>query len=114
MADTTPDDEYPGADEDPRSRADRANHAIGQASAEAFDALCAGVKARGGRILCGVLIVHAEGVLPDGGVEVFVGEGGPEGPEDVLSLSLQGVKALADRYEIPFAVLDTPAIGGQG
>jgi hypothetical protein len=105
---------YEGADEDPRSRADRAGHAIGQASAEAFEALCASVNARGGRILCGVLIVHAEGVQPDGGVEVFVNDGGPEGPDDVLSLALQGVKALAGRYEIPFAVLDTPAIGGQG
>lgn len=107
---------YEGADEDPRSRADRARHAIGQASAEAFEALCAGVNARGGRVLCGVLIVHAEGILPDGGVEVFVDESGagPEGPDDVLALALQGVHALAQRYEIPFAVLDTPTIGGQG
>lgn len=103
-------------DEDPRSAEDRRRSPIGAAIGESQDVLRAGVEGAGGRVLAILTIVHAEGVTPSGGLEVYVDEkaGGPQSPDDVLAFALQGVGALASRYDLPFAVMDVTGEGGQG
>lgn len=100
----------PDVAEDDRSVEDRENSAIGGAVDKAQNVLRAGVEISGGRVLCSLVIVHADGVSPDGAMEVYVDpDGGPQDPEDVLAFALNAVGALAKRYGLPFAVMEAGA-----
>ena len=88
---------------------------IGRAIDEAQRVLAQGIEAEGGRVLCAVMIVHADGVTPNAGLDVESDPNdGPQSPDDIVALALHGVTALASRYGIEMGVFDAGAIGGQG
>lgn len=92
----------------------RAKSPIGRAVAKAQETLEAAIEAEGGKVLCAVMIVHADGLTPSGGIDVSADDDdGPRDPEDILALALSGVEQLAGRYGKPFAVFNAP-VGGQG
>jgi hypothetical protein len=87
---------------------------ISEVIAAAQAMLAADLEARGARVLCAVMLVHVEGLEPSAGLDVHADDdGGPQDPQDVLDFALAGVRSLAARYGIPFALFDIPA-GGQG
>jgi hypothetical protein len=88
---------------------------VADAIAKAQAVLNAELEAIGGRVLCSVILVHADGVEPSGGLDAWGDdEHGPQDPEDLMMFALTGMQALARRYGLPFAVLNSGAIGGQG
>lgn len=84
---------------------------LGRAIDAAQDALEAAVSAQGGRVTCAVMIVLAEGVEPNGGVDVCTDDesDGPQTPDDILAFALHGVGELARRYGLPFVTIAGPA-----
>lgn len=95
-----------GADPVPRDRS-----AIGRAIAQAQETLEAAIEREGGRVLCAVMIVQADGLTPNGGVDATADDvDGPQTPDDMLSFVLVGVGQLAARYGLPFSVMGV----GQG
>lgn len=98
--------------DDPGETRDRSP--IGRAVEKAQVALETAIEAEGGKVLCAVMIVHAEGLTPSGGIDVSAdADDGPRDPEDILAFALSGVEQLAERYGKPFAVFNAP-VGGQG
>jgi hypothetical protein len=94
---------------------DRDRTPIGRAVDKAQAALNESIEADGGRVLASVMLVHAEGVEPTGGVDANVDAAdGPQDPDDLLAFILFGVGQLAERYGLTFRVMDVPDIGGQG
>jgi hypothetical protein len=92
----------------------RAKSPIGRAVEQAQATLEEAIEAEGGKVLCAVMIVHAEGLTPSGGIDVQAdSDDGPRDPEDILAFALSGVEQLAGRYGKPFAVFNAP-VGGQG
>jgi hypothetical protein len=88
---------------------------IADAIAKAQATLVEALEAHGGKPLCSVMIVHAEGFTPDGGIDAYADDhDGPQTPDDLLAFALRGVGALAKRYGLPFAVMDVAGEGGQG
>lgn len=99
----------------PDSDETRQRSPVGRAIERAQAALEEAIEAEGGRIMCAVMIVHAEGVTPSGGIDVSADEAdGPQDPDDLLAFALKGVAMLAERYGRPFAIMDVPTTGGQG
>ncbi len=84
---------------------------LGRAIDAAQSALEAAVAAEGGRVTCAVMIVLADGVEPNGGVDVCteVEADGPQTPDDILAFALHGVGELARRYGLPFVTIAGPA-----
>jgi len=108
-------DDTQGFDGDGGGSEQRKRSPIGRAIAAAQAALEEAIEAEGGKVLCAVMIVHAGGVAPDGGIDACADDvDGPQSPDDLLAFALNGVASLADRYGLPFAVMDVPTTGGQG
>jgi hypothetical protein len=91
---------------------------VGHAIKQAQDVLDEQISGDGGRVLCSIMLVHADGLpgdTPGAGVDVHCDEDdGPQSPEDVLEFAVAAVGQLAKRLGIPFAVMEGPSIGAQG
>lgn len=89
---------------------------IGRAIAAAQATLADALALEGGEVLCAVMLVHAQGVKPDAGVDAVAHDtDGPQDPDDLLAFAITAVGQLAERYGLPFAVLEGgPGIGAQG
>src|SRR4051812_11725077 len=107
-----------GDDEETRGTEDAPNSVIREASEAALEQLGERLKEEGGKLLCGFVVVLAEGVRPNGGVFYMADEDdGPESSEEVLSIALSGIGSFAEAIGQPMAVMEMPNSsppGGQG